>query len=144
MLSNLCLEYCVVEQFSTVQQVLIVKTFYGNGECLMQAVQKFQTILGRNEAPCKSTVHTLLTQLKITAVPLFGKNISAQVISTLKLNKLFQTLVFFLFFIFTFIFILLTYRKVAEVLLNKLGKELPWPASEDAKILLSACNLIEI
>ena len=61
MLSNLCLEYCVVEQFLTVQRVLIVKTFYGNGECLMQAVQKFQTILGRNEAPCKSTVHTIDT-----------------------------------------------------------------------------------
>ena len=27
---------------------------------------------------------------------------------------------------------------------NTEGKQLPWPASGDAKMLLSACNLIEI
>ena len=34
--SNCCLGYCIMEWFSTAQQVLIVKTFYDNGECAMQ------------------------------------------------------------------------------------------------------------
>ena len=49
---------------------------------------------------------------------------------------------FFLFFYFISIFILLTRRKATEALY--MGKQLPRPAFGDAKILLSASNLIEI
>ena len=57
--SNCCLQYCVMEQFSTVQRILIVKTFYLYEECVTQ-VQKLQTIFGRKEARCESTVCKLL------------------------------------------------------------------------------------
>ena len=48
---------------------------------------------------------------------------------------------FFLLFLSLHIFILLTHRKATKVLY--IGKQLPQPASGDAKILLYACNLIE-
>ena len=45
-------------------------------------------------------------------------------------------------FIFISIFILLTRRKATEALIHRVGN---YPdASEDTKILLSACNLIEM
>ena len=74
------------------QQVLSVKSFHQNGECEMQAVQKFQTIFGRNEGSCEFTLCRLVTKFETTAVFQFVENIFAQAVSSLKLNHLFQTL----------------------------------------------------
>ena len=63
-----------MEQFSTVQRVLIAKTFYQNGECAMQAMQKLQTIFGRNEALCESTVCRLVTKFETTGSVLTVKS----------------------------------------------------------------------
>jgi transposase len=55
-----------MEQFTTEQRVLIVKTFYQNGESATQTVRKLRNILGRNEAPNESTVRRLMTKFKTT------------------------------------------------------------------------------
>ena len=33
-----CLGYCVMERFSTAKRVLIIKTFYENGECIRRSL----------------------------------------------------------------------------------------------------------
>ena len=71
MLSNCCLEYCVMERFSTAPRVLIVKTFYQNGECATQAVRKRQNIFGRNKATCESNICRPVTKFETAAVPQF-------------------------------------------------------------------------
>ena len=53
------------------------------------------------------------------------------------------TYVCIFYFIFISTFILLTRRKATEALIHMVGNYLP-PASGNTKILLSACNLIEI
>ena len=57
----------------TAQRVLIVKTFYQNGECATQAVRKLRIIFERNEAPCESTVRRLVTKFETTNSVLTGK-----------------------------------------------------------------------
>jgi hypothetical protein len=62
---NTCVR-CVMEQFTTEQRVLIVKTFYQNGESATQTVRTLRTNLGRNEAPNESTVRRLMTKFQTT------------------------------------------------------------------------------
>ena len=47
--------YYVIEWFSTVRLLLIVKTFHENGKCGTQTMRKRQTIFYGNEALCVST-----------------------------------------------------------------------------------------
>ena len=82
MLSSCCLEYWVIERFSTGQQVLIIKTLYQNGECATQAVRKLRTISGRNEDPCESTVRRLVTKFETTVSVLAMKSPDENVIET--------------------------------------------------------------
>ncbi|KAJ4441248.1 hypothetical protein ANN_11099 [Periplaneta americana] len=49
-----------MEQFTCAQRVLIVKTFYQNGESYAATVRRLRAILGRNEAPNESTVPRLM------------------------------------------------------------------------------------
>ena len=60
-----------MERFSTAQRVLIVKTFYQNGECATQAVRKRQNIFGRNKATCESNICRPVTKFETAAVPQF-------------------------------------------------------------------------
>ena len=46
-----------MEKFAIAQGVLIVKTFFHNGESSAATVMRLLAVLGRNEAPNKSTVH---------------------------------------------------------------------------------------
>ena len=64
--SNCYLGYCVMERFSIAKRVLIVKTLYKNRGCAMQTVRKLRIIFGRNEAPYKSTIRRLMTELEAT------------------------------------------------------------------------------
>ena len=45
-----------MERFSTAQRLLVVKTFYQNGECATQAVRKLRTVLAEMKLPCDSSV----------------------------------------------------------------------------------------
>ena len=45
--SNCCLAFCVIEQFSTAQQVLIVETFYENEECATQTAKTSKSFLAK-------------------------------------------------------------------------------------------------
>ena len=63
-----------MERFSTAQRVLTAKTFYENGECATQTVRKLQTIFGRTEALCESTVHRLITKFEATSSVLAVKS----------------------------------------------------------------------
>ena len=47
-------------QFTIAKRVLIVKTFYQNGESYAATVRSLRAILGRNEAPNESTDHRLM------------------------------------------------------------------------------------
>lgn len=49
-----------MEKFTCAQRVLIVKTFYQNGESYAATVRKLRNVLGRNEAPNESTVRRLM------------------------------------------------------------------------------------
>ncbi|KAJ4425428.1 hypothetical protein ANN_28043 [Periplaneta americana] len=49
-----------MEQFTCAQRVLIVKTFYQNGERDAATVRLLHAILGRIEAPNESTVRRLI------------------------------------------------------------------------------------
>lgn len=52
-----------MERFSTEQRVLIVKTFYQNGESFAATVRRLRAILGRNHAPNESTVRRLMKKI---------------------------------------------------------------------------------
>ena len=72
--SNYCLRYYVMERLSSEQRVLIVKTFYENGECVTYTVRKLRNIFGRNKAPCDFTVRRLLTKFETTGLVLSVKS----------------------------------------------------------------------
>ena len=72
--SNCCFGYGVMELFSTAQRVLFAKTFWENGKCATQIVQQLQTIFGRKQAPCESTVCTLMTKFETIGSVLMVKS----------------------------------------------------------------------
>ena len=55
-----------MKRFSTARRVVIVITFYQNGECATQAMRKLQTIFGKNEVSCESTIRRLVTKFETT------------------------------------------------------------------------------
>ena len=83
-----CLGYCVMERISTVQRVLIIKTFYKNEEFAMQTERKLRTVFGRNDALCETTVRRLMTKFETTGPVLTVNRLSKNVVIKLR-NSLF-------------------------------------------------------
>lgn len=53
-----------MERYSNEQRLIIVKTYYKNGECFAETVRKLRAIFGRNNAPNESTVRRLIKKFE--------------------------------------------------------------------------------
>ena len=77
-----------MERISTVQRVLITKTFYKNGEFATQTERKLRTVFVRNDVLCEITVCRLMAKFETTGSVLTVNRLSENVVVELR-NSLF-------------------------------------------------------